>query len=64
MPPGISNHLLFEKKLDEPNIMELKNDLKRNVDYKMCNEHVWKLFYALYGGGPEIFRQDKDIYCS
>ncbi|CDW88639.1 ubiquitin carboxyl-terminal hydrolase [Stylonychia lemnae] len=40
----------------------IRDDLVRNKDYKMVTELVWDIFNLIYGGGPVISRQQKDIY--
>jgi hypothetical protein len=64
LPPGqITNFYLFEKNAKEFTKNNLKKGLKKNEDYVIINEKIWKMFYHNYNGGPEVsLTKNEDIY--
>lgn len=63
-PPGpIGNLALLEFK---NGTLTLRKDLVRSSDspgdYRIVNQHVWLIFYKLYGGGPAIYKINHDIW--
>ena len=73
MPPGpISNECLFEKVPIISNPVEtskgkyatrIKRGLIVNKDYRGVNHEVWTILLKMYGGGPQLVRDDPiDIY--
>lgn len=64
LPPGpVTNANLFEKKAKSFGKETLKPEMKKNQDYVIVNEKVWRFFLFNYNGGPEIeVRKSDDIY--
>ncbi|CAI2386936.1 unnamed protein product [Moneuplotes crassus] len=55
-PVKIDNSLLFSS------TGELKRGLTPENDFEAVGQPVWEYLYKLYGGGPIIKRETKDIY--
>lgn len=55
LPGPIDNKILLKK--GKP-----RKNLEKGEDYRAVNRHVWEIFKALYGGGPEIMRLKAEIY--
>jgi hypothetical protein len=66
LPPGpITNINLFEKGVKDYTEKNLKKGLKKNEDYVIVNEKIWKMFLHNYNGGPEIqLSKNDDVYVS
>lgn len=66
LPPGpITNINLFEKGVKEYSGKNFKKGLKKNEDYVIVNEKIWKMFLHNYNGGPEIqLSKNDDIFAS
>ena len=64
LPPGpISNDDLYVKMHDGKEfVLQFRDDLVQNKDYRGVNREVWQIFHRMYGGGPIIVREDLDIY--
>ncbi|KAF9438906.1 Ubiquitin carboxyl-terminal hydrolase 33 [Entomortierella beljakovae] len=56
-PPGAIKNSQFLKDNGQP-----RAGMKRGIDYRGINVHVWTYFHDIYGGGPEFIRATLDLY--
>ena len=43
-------------------MFKIKENLEKNKDYKVLNEHLYMMLHTLYGGGPLLRCSQADIY--